>query len=165
MAQASRSKAQQDGGSVRLVTKDQFFSKRKSASSLTSPSAQRYAGRKGGRKKRCPALFVFLKVFWVFSVKVVCVITLRLPLDLIFFFHFPSLSCLHRDVVFFCFFSPHREAQKPTECVSTVNIDHNTINWARYSSQLTLGGRITMETCGKHAFSHMHTAFTVPMVH
>lgn len=65
VAQASRSKAQQDGGSVRLVTKDQFFSKRKSVSSLTSPSVQRYAGREGG-KKRCPALFVFLKVFWVF---------------------------------------------------------------------------------------------------
>lgn len=49
------------------------------------------------------------------------------------------------------------EAQKPTECVSTVNIDHNTIYWVRHIGQLTPRGSITMETCSKHTFSHVHS--------
>lgn len=32
------------------------------------------------------------------------------------------------------------ETQRPTECVGTVNIDHNTIYWVRYIGQLTAGG-------------------------
>ncbi|XP_053170439.1 DNA annealing helicase and endonuclease ZRANB3 isoform X2 [Scomber japonicus] len=41
VAQASTSKAQQEGGSVRLVTKETFFAKRRSASSLTPPASER----------------------------------------------------------------------------------------------------------------------------
>ncbi|XP_047433022.1 DNA annealing helicase and endonuclease ZRANB3 [Mugil cephalus] len=41
VAQASLSKAQQEGGSVRLVTKENFFSKRRSASLPTPPPAER----------------------------------------------------------------------------------------------------------------------------
>ncbi|KAM9334121.1 DNA annealing helicase and endonuclease ZRANB3 [Symphorus nematophorus] len=41
VAKASLSKAQQDGGSVRLVTKENFFSKRRSATSLTPPASER----------------------------------------------------------------------------------------------------------------------------
>uniref|UniRef100_A0A4W6FD11 Zinc finger RANBP2-type containing 3 n=1 Tax=Lates calcarifer TaxID=8187 RepID=A0A4W6FD11_LATCA len=41
VAQASLSKAQQEGGSVRLVTKENFFTKRRSASSLTPPASER----------------------------------------------------------------------------------------------------------------------------
>lgn len=50
------------------------------------------------------------------------------------------------------------EAQRPAECVSTVNIDHNTIYWVRCNGQLTPGGRITMETCTKQTlFPYMYT--------
>ncbi|KAM8722201.1 DNA annealing helicase and endonuclease ZRANB3 isoform 1-T5 [Acanthopagrus schlegelii] len=41
VAQASLSKAQQEGGSVRLVTKENFFSKRKSAGAPTPPASVR----------------------------------------------------------------------------------------------------------------------------
>ncbi|KAM7365395.1 hypothetical protein PAMP_016327 [Pampus punctatissimus] len=41
VAQASMSKAQQEGGSVRLVTKENFFTKRRSASSLTPAASER----------------------------------------------------------------------------------------------------------------------------
>ncbi|XP_069022516.1 DNA annealing helicase and endonuclease ZRANB3 isoform X2 [Embiotoca jacksoni] len=41
VAQASLSKAEQEGGSVRLVVKESFFTKRRSASSLTPPAAER----------------------------------------------------------------------------------------------------------------------------
>uniref|UniRef100_A0A671YZ75 Zinc finger RANBP2-type containing 3 n=1 Tax=Sparus aurata TaxID=8175 RepID=A0A671YZ75_SPAAU len=41
VAQASLSKAQQEGGSVRLVTKENFFSKRKSAGAPTPPASER----------------------------------------------------------------------------------------------------------------------------
>ncbi|XP_073318256.1 DNA annealing helicase and endonuclease ZRANB3 isoform X2 [Pagrus major] len=41
VAQASLSKAQQEGGSVRLVTKENFFSRRKSAAALTPPASER----------------------------------------------------------------------------------------------------------------------------
>ncbi|XP_030012157.1 DNA annealing helicase and endonuclease ZRANB3 isoform X2 [Sphaeramia orbicularis] len=41
VAQASISKAQQEGGSVRVVTKENFFTKRKSATSLTPPAPER----------------------------------------------------------------------------------------------------------------------------
>uniref|UniRef100_A0A669DRW7 Zinc finger, RAN-binding domain containing 3 n=1 Tax=Oreochromis niloticus TaxID=8128 RepID=A0A669DRW7_ORENI len=41
VAEASLSKAQEEGGSVRLVTKENFFTKRRSASSLTPPATQR----------------------------------------------------------------------------------------------------------------------------
>ncbi|XP_062270412.1 DNA annealing helicase and endonuclease ZRANB3 isoform X2 [Scomber scombrus] len=41
VAQASTSKAQQEGGSVRLVTKETFFAKRRSTSSLTPPASER----------------------------------------------------------------------------------------------------------------------------
>ncbi|XP_072305884.1 DNA annealing helicase and endonuclease ZRANB3 [Eucyclogobius newberryi] len=41
VALASLDKAQQDGGSVRVVTKDNFFQKRKSASSLSSPGSEK----------------------------------------------------------------------------------------------------------------------------
>nr|XP_046237913.1 DNA annealing helicase and endonuclease ZRANB3 isoform X2 [Scatophagus argus] len=41
VAQASLSKAQQEGGSVRLVTKENFFSKRRSSASLTPPASER----------------------------------------------------------------------------------------------------------------------------
>ncbi|KAM8872272.1 DNA annealing helicase and endonuclease ZRANB3 isoform 1-T2 [Synchiropus picturatus] len=41
VAQESLNKVQQDGGSVRLVTKENFFSKRKSSSLLKSPAAER----------------------------------------------------------------------------------------------------------------------------
>ncbi|XP_063733742.1 DNA annealing helicase and endonuclease ZRANB3 isoform X2 [Eleginops maclovinus] len=40
VAQASLSKAQQEGGSVRLVTKEKFFSKRKSAALKTPPASE-----------------------------------------------------------------------------------------------------------------------------
>lgn len=50
------------------------------------------------------------------------------------------------------------EAQRPGECVSTVNIDHNTIYWVRCNGQLTPAGNIAMETCGKHTLFHMYTA-------
>ncbi|XP_039462841.1 DNA annealing helicase and endonuclease ZRANB3 isoform X5 [Oreochromis aureus] len=40
VAEASLSKAQEEGGSVRLVTKENFFTKRRSASSLTPPATQ-----------------------------------------------------------------------------------------------------------------------------
>lgn len=51
------------------------------------------------------------------------------------------------------------ETQRPTECVSTVNIDHNTIYWVRCIGQLTPGGNISMETCSKHTdeLSHIYT--------
>uniref|UniRef100_A0A3Q2VYK0 Zinc finger, RAN-binding domain containing 3 n=1 Tax=Haplochromis burtoni TaxID=8153 RepID=A0A3Q2VYK0_HAPBU len=42
VAEASLSKAQEEGGSVRLVTKENFFTKRRSASSLTPPATQRF---------------------------------------------------------------------------------------------------------------------------
>ncbi|XP_041637359.1 DNA annealing helicase and endonuclease ZRANB3 [Cheilinus undulatus] len=41
VAQASLSKAQQEGGSVRVVTKENFFTKRRSAASLTQPASER----------------------------------------------------------------------------------------------------------------------------
>ncbi|XP_051284341.1 DNA annealing helicase and endonuclease ZRANB3 [Dicentrarchus labrax] len=41
VAQASLSKAQQEGGSVRLVTKENVFTKRRSAASLTTPASER----------------------------------------------------------------------------------------------------------------------------
>ncbi|KAJ3584225.1 hypothetical protein NHX12_014721, partial [Muraenolepis orangiensis] len=41
VAQASRDKAQQDGGSTRLVTKESFFNKRRSASALSPPASKR----------------------------------------------------------------------------------------------------------------------------
>ncbi|CAL8388244.1 unnamed protein product, partial [Boreogadus saida] len=41
VAQASLAKAQQEGGSTRLVTKDSFFNKRRSASSLSPPASKR----------------------------------------------------------------------------------------------------------------------------
>ncbi|XP_039997891.1 DNA annealing helicase and endonuclease ZRANB3 isoform X2 [Xiphias gladius] len=41
VAQASLSKVQQEGGSVRLVTKENFFTKRRSISSLTPPASER----------------------------------------------------------------------------------------------------------------------------
>uniref|UniRef100_A0A7N6F9V5 Zinc finger, RAN-binding domain containing 3 n=1 Tax=Anabas testudineus TaxID=64144 RepID=A0A7N6F9V5_ANATE len=41
VAQASISKAQREGGSIRLVTKENFFTKRRSASSLTSAASER----------------------------------------------------------------------------------------------------------------------------
>ncbi|KAE8278649.1 DNA annealing helicase and endonuclease ZRANB3 Annealing helicase 2 [Larimichthys crocea] len=41
VAQASLSKAQQEGGSVRQVTKENFFTKRKSTASLTPPTSER----------------------------------------------------------------------------------------------------------------------------
>ncbi|KAM9836018.1 DNA annealing helicase and endonuclease ZRANB3 [Aulostomus maculatus] len=41
VAQASLTKAQQEGGSVRVVTKQNFFSKRRSASSLAPPAAEK----------------------------------------------------------------------------------------------------------------------------
>ncbi|XP_070711758.1 DNA annealing helicase and endonuclease ZRANB3 [Pempheris klunzingeri] len=41
VAQASLSKAQQEGGNVRLVTKEKFFTKRRSAASLTPPASER----------------------------------------------------------------------------------------------------------------------------
>lgn len=47
------------------------------------------------------------------------------------------------------------ETQRPTECVGTVNIDHNTIYWVRYIGQLTAGGSITMETCSKPGSSQL----------
>ncbi|XP_068447073.1 DNA annealing helicase and endonuclease ZRANB3 isoform X2 [Clinocottus analis] len=40
VAQASLSKAQQEGGSVRLVTKENFFTKRRSATPLTPPASE-----------------------------------------------------------------------------------------------------------------------------
>ncbi|XP_032362677.1 DNA annealing helicase and endonuclease ZRANB3 [Etheostoma spectabile] len=40
VAQASLSKAQREGGSVRLVTKENFFTKRRSAASLTPPASE-----------------------------------------------------------------------------------------------------------------------------
>uniref|UniRef100_A0A8D0ATK7 Zinc finger RANBP2-type containing 3 n=1 Tax=Sander lucioperca TaxID=283035 RepID=A0A8D0ATK7_SANLU len=40
VAQASLSKAQQEGGSVRLVTNENFFTKRRSAASLTPPASE-----------------------------------------------------------------------------------------------------------------------------
>lgn len=40
VAEASLRKAQEEGGSVRLVTKENFFTKRRSASSLTPPATQ-----------------------------------------------------------------------------------------------------------------------------
>uniref|UniRef100_A0A672Y4G9 Zinc finger, RAN-binding domain containing 3 n=1 Tax=Sphaeramia orbicularis TaxID=375764 RepID=A0A672Y4G9_9TELE len=43
VAQASISKAQQEGGSVRVVTKENFFTKRKSATSLTPPESSKAA--------------------------------------------------------------------------------------------------------------------------
>lgn len=56
------------------------------------------------------------------------------------------------------------EAQKPAECVSTVNIDYNTIYRVRCNGQLTPGGDIAMET-SKHTLPHrytrMYTATTV----
>ncbi|XP_055022930.1 DNA annealing helicase and endonuclease ZRANB3 [Boleophthalmus pectinirostris] len=41
VAQASLDKAQKEGGSVRVVTRDDFFQKRKSASSLSSPGSDK----------------------------------------------------------------------------------------------------------------------------
>ncbi|XP_015245050.1 PREDICTED: DNA annealing helicase and endonuclease ZRANB3-like [Cyprinodon variegatus] len=41
VAEASLSKAQEGGGSVRVVTKENFFTKRRSGSSLTPPAAER----------------------------------------------------------------------------------------------------------------------------
>ncbi|XP_056443936.1 DNA annealing helicase and endonuclease ZRANB3 isoform X2 [Gadus chalcogrammus] len=41
VAQASLAKAQQEGGSTRLVSKDSFFNKRRSASSLSPPASKR----------------------------------------------------------------------------------------------------------------------------
>uniref|UniRef100_A0A4W6FEL0 Zinc finger RANBP2-type containing 3 n=1 Tax=Lates calcarifer TaxID=8187 RepID=A0A4W6FEL0_LATCA len=46
VAQASLSKAQQEGGSVRLVTKENFFTKRRSASSLTPPASERMSSQR-----------------------------------------------------------------------------------------------------------------------
>ncbi|KAK7893603.1 hypothetical protein WMY93_022755 [Mugilogobius chulae] len=43
VALASLDKAQKDGGSVRVVTRDSFFQKRKSASSLSSPGSEKCA--------------------------------------------------------------------------------------------------------------------------
>lgn len=49
------------------------------------------------------------------------------------------------------------EAQKPTECVSTVNIDHNTIYWLRHNGQLAPEGSIAVETlfpfCTKQVYT------------
>lgn len=53
------------------------------------------------------------------------------------------------------------EAQKPAECVSTVNIDYNTIHRVRCSGQLTPGGDIAMETSERvlpHRCTRMFTA-------
>lgn len=41
VAQASLSKAQQEGGSVRMVAKEKFFARRRSAASLTTPASER----------------------------------------------------------------------------------------------------------------------------
>ncbi|XP_078147234.1 DNA annealing helicase and endonuclease ZRANB3 isoform X2 [Centroberyx gerrardi] len=58
VAQASLSKAQQEGGSVRLVTKENFFTKRRSASSLTPPGPERQDGESskaaGGHPSEVP---------------------------------------------------------------------------------------------------------------
>uniref|UniRef100_A0A4W6FES0 Zinc finger RANBP2-type containing 3 n=1 Tax=Lates calcarifer TaxID=8187 RepID=A0A4W6FES0_LATCA len=48
VAQASLSKAQQEGGSVRLVTKENFFTKRRSASSLTPPAVEEQPSPQSG---------------------------------------------------------------------------------------------------------------------
>lgn len=42
------------------------------------------------------------------------------------------------------------EAQRPAECVSTVNIDHNTIYWLRCNGQLTPGGISLWKPAAKH---------------
>ncbi|XP_022062127.2 DNA annealing helicase and endonuclease ZRANB3 [Acanthochromis polyacanthus] len=47
VAQASLSKAQQEGGSVRLITKENFFTKRRSASSIAPPAAERQDKQSG----------------------------------------------------------------------------------------------------------------------
>lgn len=59
------------------------------------------------------------------------------------------------------------EAQRPTECVSTVNIDHNTIYWVSCIGQLTPGGNISMETCSKHtqALTRAHTYTQLLVLH
>uniref|UniRef100_A0A669E5N7 Zinc finger, RAN-binding domain containing 3 n=1 Tax=Oreochromis niloticus TaxID=8128 RepID=A0A669E5N7_ORENI len=51
VAEASLSKAQEEGGSVRLVTKENFFTKRRSASSLTPPATQRFVKGKNAHIK------------------------------------------------------------------------------------------------------------------
>lgn len=38
------------------------------------------------------------------------------------------------------------EVQKHTECVSTVNADHNTICWLRHNGQTAPGGSTAVET-------------------
>lgn len=62
----------------------------------------------------------------------------------VFSFSFPSAVSMEIRI---CLVG---EAQRPAECVSTVNIDHNTIYWVRCNGQLTPGGSITMETSSKH---------------
>lgn len=45
-------------------------------------------------------------------------------------------------------------AQRPAECVSTVNIDHNTIYRVRCNDRFTPGSNITMETYCKDTRAH-----------
>ncbi|CAJ1087045.1 DNA annealing helicase and endonuclease ZRANB3 [Xyrichtys novacula] len=56
VAQASLSKAQQEGGSVRLVAKENFFAKRKSAASLTTPASERQDEESGKAAEEQPSL-------------------------------------------------------------------------------------------------------------
>ncbi|KAM4559859.1 DNA annealing helicase and endonuclease ZRANB3 [Odontesthes bonariensis] len=56
VAQASLCRAQEEGGSVRVVTKENFFTRRRSASSLTPPAAEREHQRSGeGADKQPPS--------------------------------------------------------------------------------------------------------------
>lgn len=153
MAQASLRKAQQEGGSVRLVTKELFFPQRSAAAS--PPASHRWVQSYG--------TFLLL----LFNTKLGIVVFIP-PEDKVS----PSIYhvglCHNMDFLFWiwciCLFLPSAvsmemhiclvgEPQRPAECVGTVNIDPNTIYWVRYIGQFTAGGSITMETCSKHGSS------------
>lgn len=153
MAQASLSKAQQEGGSVRLVTKEPSFPQRSAAA---SPPASH-------RSVQSDDTFLLL----LFKTKLGIVVFIP-PEDKVS----PSIYhvglCHNMDFLFWiwciCLFLPSAvsmemhiclvgEPQRPAECVGTVNIDPNTIYWVRYIGQFTAGGSITMETCSRHGSS------------
>lgn len=52
-----------------------------------------------------------------------------------------------------CVFALWEKVQKHTECVSTVNADHNTIYWLRHNGQIAPGGSTAVET-----HSHVYKA-------
>lgn len=122
MAQASLSKAREEGGSVRLVVKEKFFAKRTPASSKTS-AAERLV-----REGNATGSDVTMAIDDV-------ALGFRL-------FSFSSPSAVSMEMCL-CLVA---QAQEPAECVSTVNIDHNTIHPFRCTSRLTPGGSIAMET-------------------